>query len=484
MKETGFKGFKIGDKVEINYRGNTDGLYLYVKKGHRGVITSLNTDSITEKKVAFVKFDKPVTIDGKSISDWEEPFFLYTLKKYKNKQKVKVISNTTYYLCSDCGNYHKNITVNKNKKICDDCLQYYKVCNCCSKFLNEDKTLKDKDGKIICSSCFKKLYKICTCCGKIVLKTNTVKIKGKIVCILCKKSNYRICGDCGKLTQVNELKRVSNSDLILCDMCFYIKCPIKNYTYSPKKLPLFKNKWEKKEKLFLGMELEVLSKNRDSKNFLGEQFQKFLIKNKIVKYFYCKNDSSLSTSSGRKGFEIVTNPFTLQMKKKLKLKTILNWLRENDFRSYEFGKCGIHIHMSRDFFSDSQIKKLRLFFYTNWERIYKFSKRRGSGGSFVSKEIFNIHDFKKGKGQSGRHFAVNINSSKATVEIRIFRGTLNYERLLSTLLFCDSVAYFTKYCSFKSIGDSKLSWKSYKTFLEKENRYGYLIKYLKKENLY
>ena len=67
--------------------------------------------------------------------------------------------------------------------------------------------------------------------------------------------------------------------------------------------------------------------------------------------------------------------------------------------------------------------------------------------------------------------------------MRIFRGTLNSDRFLATLQFCDALAHYSKEVSIMSIR-SRLSWNSFLMWSKKTCRYNHFINYINNvENL-
>ena len=100
--------------------------------------------------------------------------------------------------------------------------------------------------------------------------------------------------------------------------------------------------------------------------------------------------------------------------------------------SHDNGKCGLHVHISRALKPEkqkSQENNLKSLVYKN-EEFFKLLSRRNNYEycRFPSAENF----------RRNQHYqAVNIENDN-TIEIRFFRGTLNYESFLASLetIFC------------------------------------------------
>jgi hypothetical protein len=241
--------------------------------------------------------------------------------------------------------------------------------------------------------------------------------------------------------------------------------------YTPT-LQFFKH--NKKEKLCLGLELEVEHCDFDELVPKIDNFKDFLYKEKTQKYFYFKEDSSLDN-----GFEIVSHPFTLSYgKRRMKFKKILQHLRSNGFSSEE--NCGLHVHLSKAFFTKEDITNLRIFFLVCKDEIYKLSQRDEVSYCKFEDEIYDLEDLLEDPEQNDRYWALNLNSNQSgTIEIRVFSGTLNEKRFMSALEFAESVSLFSK-----TIGkDYTNLWARYNLFLMKNKRYKTLLSTLKTDKL-
>jgi hypothetical protein len=86
-----------------------------------------------------------------------------------------------------------------------------------------------------------------------------------------------------------------------------------------------------------------------------------------------------------------------------------------------------------------------------------------------------IYKAKKKSGNNKRYVAVNLQNSH-TVEIRIFRGTLNYMSFLKNIEFCYALFNFTR--------DSKeTTVDAFKDYVSMSNEYAMLKKFIKLKNL-
>lgn len=233
--------------------------------------------------------------------------------------------------------------------------------------------------------------------------------------------------------------------------------------------------------LYLGIELEIEHRSKDLVKYAYEMQREYPI--------YIKYDGSLQG-----GFEMVSHPLTSKYHQK-----IFNWykllegLRKDNFTSYDNGRCGLHIHVNKNFFdSRDDILKVVLFFYKCFDKIKRFSKRRKMDYCRKWEEsLVNLVESYKGnveikENNYDRYTCVNL-QNRNTVEFRIYRGTLNHDRFLASILFTDAICYFTKNYSIAFIANKKhtgvILWKKFIKFVQENDRYEFLKKYFKRNNL-
>ena len=152
---------------------------------------------------------------------------------------------------------------------------------------------------------------------------------------------------------------------------------------------------------------------------------------------YCKKDGSLNEN----GFEIVSHPLTYwYLTKVLKIRKILRKLRKDGCTSWKNKRCGLHVHVSLDYFEyERQAVKLaclinklmetKHFRYvigrtnhqvTNWCQLHNHNEL--VKGLKLNKISYHLKE--------NRYKCVNF-QNRNTLEIRIFRGSLKAERVLA-----------------------------------------------------
>jgi hypothetical protein len=245
---------------------------------------------------------------------------------------------------------------------------------------------------------------------------------------------------------------------------------IRNYSYKPT-TEFISMPYDAKEVPFFGIELEV-ERMEKSETSRGDMAKK--IENKA---WYFKNDGSLNN-----GFEIVTHPLTFSyIKHSAKdFESALNDLSCNAYNSYNANSCGMHIHISKKAFGTWQLYKFMKFFAENVPFIVAISQRK------MEKLVqwANIEDnddntlmykAKKKEGNSARYVAINL-QNYSTIEVRIFRGTLNFNSFMKNIEFIHALYMFTK--------ESKIiTLDSFKEYISNSCEYSNLKKFIKLKNL-
>lgn len=257
---------------------------------------------------------------------------------------------------------------------------------------------------------------------------------------------YPQCPNCHRVVRCNGCG--CNVEETTCrnyfDYCSYCSSnltyvPIRNYSFTPPETTFMGND----SKLYFGIEVEVESP------LLEPQKCAALVTEDGDGFFYCKADSSIDC-----GLEIVSVPFTFKyfQDNPDKFNNIFR------LRSYKCNSkndtCGMHIHLSADAFTSLHLLKFMNLIYDNNNFTLAISQRTADQlsewcstnlGSKTAKQKEKLRRVKSLGMQDNvcRHTAINT-SSETTVELRIFRGTLDPRTFRAHIEFADCAFWYTK----------------------------------------
>ena len=336
-----------------------------------------------------------------------------------------------YYRCDHCGQWVTNMRYIENtcEHICIGCYvigEYFR-CDHCDGYFSEDALGLYNESHTYCDNCSDD-YLRCEDCDEILHYSNAVEIDG----------NY-YCSDCAE-------DHSHGSDL-------------HDYGYKP--LPVFYGeKPNEDHQLFIGVELEV--DDGEDANYLCGELEDY-------EEIYCKHDGSL----GDEGVEIVSHPCTLDYHMhSLEWAGIMAECITNNYASHNAGTCGLHTHVNRTFFGDTDdeqdlnIAKVVLLVNRFFDsHIVPFSRRKHSQLDNWAKKntiqkIYSTDNDRivsqkvKVSKNSGRYQAVNL-QNRNTIEFRVFRGTLKYSTFIATLQFVDTICRFAKRIRINDIDNTK-----------------------------
>ena len=153
-----------------------------------------------------------------------------------------------------------------------------------------------------------------------------------------------------------------------------------------------------------------------------------------------KEDGSLED-----GVEMVTAPTSLKQFKE-DIVPLIQSLQEEGFTSEKGGRCGNHIHISRNAFSEEAQARLILI-YARFESIIKILSRRNGNTNYCKDvlntvnaiSIDNAEEVVKNQKAKQKSTAINFNNSE-TIEFRVFRGTMNTNVLIANIQLVQLIA--------------------------------------------
>jgi len=369
----------------------------------------------------------------------------------------------TFYECADCGELSdkKDVTEIDNDSICPSCLSNdYFCCVCCEEYFSNDDACSVFDGSI-CQSCFDDHYFCCSSCDSATRQDQRVYVEGDDLelCESCFRENYTTCCDCGEVLAREDSVSVEDGDR--CKDCavvlpYHIKVPnvLNCNIYSRDHLVQL-----------LGVELEVEIISGSYKD-TAKQVLALAPKSYIL-----KEDGSLA-----KGFEICSVPLSLE-EHQIFWPTIWDNF-PNNIRSWNTETCGMHVHASKKRLSSLQIGKILVFINSQKLRKYIVKIADRICPNYAAMERKKFTDVRKG---TRKHESVST-CAYDTIEIRIFKGTLNLQSFLKNLEFTQALIEYTAptKVSLRQVEN----WELFCVFVFKEKkRFPNLVKYMSRKGL-
>lgn len=355
------------------------------------------------------------------------------------------------------------------------------VCSQCGCKIEFWKRLTDDKGEIFCPDCYNELYTTCHECGEELLIEDAIESEdGDYYCGICYDEVFTRCCECGQEVEFGDAHRDSDGEYY-CRSCWDDRCynnGLRDYHQGQSNGGgidygmdyLYNGK--RTDNPLMGVELEIDNPNCGDGDFLDTaedagDFHEILGEN-----FIMSEDGSLSN-----GIEIVSCPATLEKHLELPWKRVMETALNKGYRSHDADTCGLHVHIDREFFSDTDDfveYKFYILFRNNLEWIKRFSRRTNYGycsinnrystgrtsyediDKYKAEDIEKIFTCHKHVYKGERHLAINF-LNEETVEYRLFRGTLKYATFVATLQFVDMFAKFVKANTLKDIVDIDLS---------------------------
>lgn len=297
-------------------------------------------------------------------------------------------------------------------------------------------------GEQICGECFDNFSERTSQCGSCSHYFYTEEVTyddhdDTDYCDSCYRDTWRECDECGR--EYSPGRGTHN--------CFR---GIHYYSYKP--VPIFHGK----APYYFGIELEVEQVDTDYSVESGVA----IVENTLGKRAYLKEDGSLEN-----GFEIVTHPHSLAEFQESVDWGFLTRLKGEGFRSWDTSSCGLHVHISRTAFADdNHLLRFMKFIYDNKGAVRTLAGRSSDYAKFSDSGRL-VSKVKQGITSDGHMSAVNTENDE-TIEVRVFRGSLRKERVLSAVEFCHAAIEHTR--DMKIVPKEKpLSWTKFLAYMVK-----------------
>lgn len=347
--------------------------------------------------------------------------------------------------------------------ICNSCSKKVKECISCHKATITPAYLPD--GRVCCEQCKAHLVTTCSHCNKEVFRFVSYTFDRKYFCTDCYFELYVTCHRCGTIIKKRDCFIDPDTEVAYCSCCFSLRnIIIHDYNYKPN--------WKffgKNTNLYYGVELEIECQNIDKALMQVELSRN----DRIV-----KRDGSL-----RNGFEIVSGPCDLAYHEHIfDWKGLCKRLKRHNCRSSKTNTCGLHIHFSR-IFSTLEEVKIATFIYCNINNLIKICRREPNTYAYIPDTIEEQLSIMALESKEKYELLNFLNDD--TIEFRLPKGTLNYKTILATIELIDSIIFYTKSKTLKTLRkenfDQYLKWlHSNKT---NRSKYAHLLLFYKDKKI-
>ena len=415
------------------------------------------------------------------ILECEECFEVITINDTTENKDILIEKNicndcleAKYTLCPECEEYHLDSDmqevefINEYKKVCTECIEWYDdkyyYCDDCGGYKYapdyECTEVFDVDyntTKYICESCKDHNYNIFWCDyherWEDAYSRFDVNNYGTICIKAYEDGEFGSCDTCGEIFELDDMNHTDYASY--CNSCYEdIEEQGQIKSYHDHKCDYNRNTKilnSDDNVLTYGFELEVESGNYTScgemSNILYESMDNFTV---------YESDGSLS-----EGFEIISNPYDIEYfesEGKELIINMLNLLIENKFKSHDTSTCGLHVHIGRHGLGNSYGERdntiMQIGFIVEYfkEELTTLSRRKPEKLNHWAK--FTTRDYKKeeltldiintlNRENRSRYSALNL-QNEATIELRLFRGTLKKETFLATLELVNNICKYAK----------------------------------------
>lgn len=366
-------------------------------------------------------------------------------------------------MCFDCEtniDEGDEVTIDTGEISCMNCASY---CERCHQWLsiNANDSFNQVDGEYWCNECTCDHAHYCDYCNEYSMEyTHEISDRQGYYCTDCFESQTTYCDIC-EGNFVDGCQNCEPNDRLIHD-----------YSYRPDPIFLTNSPLTStpSDRLFFGWELEIEA--RRGSYATRTDAAEYAHRLEDYDLAYLKNDGSLDC-----GFEIVTHPMSHDYAKNhapIYWETIDKLRDEMNMRSWDTKTCGLHVHISRaGFSSGAHTHRFLQFIYNNKESIELLAGRSDSHWARFDDNI-NEATGKKSyahklnmRANSQRYSAVNTLNRK-TLEMRMFRGSLNTTRIKSALDLAHASVEYTRVMTVKEILSGVLNFRHFMTWVNEQ----------------
>lgn len=371
---------------------------------------------------------------------------IYNVFDYSNEVTsfTERIDNTKYrrYII---GNYSPNeIEIETGLKYC-------KYCGCFTAT-----AITATDGTTFCSTdCAKWAdYYYCTECGKLEKMAyicDNVKLCKTCLDTFHDRYNLQKCSRCHKYVSINRIYTASGKHF--CSNCINSLQLITQYHGHSRDNLWHCYKSNREKPNYFGWENEFEIKSDTPKNVIALGINEILEENGLKNFFVFEGDGSLNH-----GFEAISQPCTLAWlyENESKLQPVYNFMLDNGCTAEKTTTAGLHIHFSRTALTkDYSLAKIAYLINKLQYDFIKYSGRKLNqlyytqfDESYNSDDEIRLNDFKQmyrnNNERTSKHEAIVNRQHNSTIEIRLFKGTLDLQRIIANVELLTNMIYYVE----------------------------------------
>jgi hypothetical protein len=296
------------------------------------------------------------------------------------------------------------------------------MCNICNSD-NYRFTLRTEVGgrvaiRNVCESCAEGLTQCANC--------SEWHDTGGDYCFQCASSMHD-CARCG-----GTFHRDNLYDTVAGYLCYSCErarldeaAPIKRWDWRPEEFAKHGDGG-----LYFGLEIEAEVQDDYTNEYaemLLDQFSGYFSRTGT----YFQHDGSLNN-----GFEVVTMPSTLSYFRGSGLDKVLAHMRKDGCRSHNTSTCGLHVHVDNTTIDRGHAERINYVVHRLQSFMEVVARRTRSNWARYKTPEFSTYNEEK-------YEAVNF-MHRNSIELRIFKGTLNWDTILATVSFVGCVVEFTR----------------------------------------
>ena len=344
-------------------------------------------------------------------------------------------------------------TTSDEQLVCGDCLR---ICESCDSIHSTEDDFNIVDGMAWCSQCTEEYAYWCDR-EEEYTRENTYYIRdmGESWCMHCADNYATWCEECDEYNE-SGCSNECDSDMVDGERVIH------DYSYRPD--PIF-HSTDDNSRLFFGMEIEVEADSYDNRREAAQYAHSILEQQNSLAYL--KNDGSLNC-----GFEVVTHPMTYDffMNEAQEFWDTIHALKTDyGMKSWATRTCGLHIHISRSGFNGpAHTHRFLNLIYSNQAFYQEMAGRSASSwAKFDDAQKWNPDTSKWDKSfkhkiadpttvSTDRYSAVNTNN-RATLEMRIFKGSINTTNVRGALGLAHASVEYTRTMSLQEVKDGSLT---------------------------